>query len=166
MNNSIDISIQAWIDRFFLYLDYNGKMLVLMMIVATSTMIREPDSLRATILALSMNLGWKQVKFHCKTWEYCNFLKSKWTLQTKAHAQPGSQHLDHAVCPWLNGAEHQAEKKEQHLDLEKHGEGAKNYEIGRYQTLCCSAQPSNWNWHRFYLNPQLLYHFNCSTVNT
>ena len=36
--------------------DYNGKMLVLTMIVATSTMIREPDSLRATILALSMNL--------------------------------------------------------------------------------------------------------------
>ena len=49
--------------------DYNGKMLVLTMIqvVATSTMIREPDSLRATILALSMNLGSIQTKFQCET---------------------------------------------------------------------------------------------------
>ena len=47
--------------------DYNGKMLVLTMIVAISTMIRKPDSFRATILALSMNLGSKQVKFKCKT---------------------------------------------------------------------------------------------------
>ena len=35
-----DISIQAWVELFLLlYLDYNGKMLVLTKMVATSTMI-------------------------------------------------------------------------------------------------------------------------------